>query len=553
MQTISSKSKFEIGIRFRQLVFGLLTALLFWLFAREVKPQYKISMINSLGIEPILNDKGEFRLSLVESLPGAQSGLKGGDILISVNGLRPSSDIFNDMQKLTLGPDGQMIVEVRGSSGTTRTVQISLDSPIPALFGFSPIALARIHSVLDILLVLGFSISALIIFWRKSQDRLGLFVSMTLLLMGFRFTDTILFTPNVMISLLVFLIYAISRILLLIFLFIFPTGTYIVNWTRRFVFFGALWSVISLFFPAFYGILGGILEIAILTVGLWSQIYRYRHVASVQERQQTKWIVFGIAVAFAVSYLVLLIGLLPVVRHSELGLMRYELLTRPLSKLSLLAIPLAIVISIFRYRLYEIDIIINRALVYGTLTAIVSGMSVTLIGFFQRFTLALTGEKTEAAIVLTTLVVASAITPLKSYLQTIVDTRFKEAPDAGRKLKAFTEEVSKRLFAVDPEQIARRLLEETVLAFQASSGAIYLNSNQPTYATRLWNGEYRLNLQIQGADRVHGILVLGPRGNGSEYTRQDRELIEGVARQIALAIEQDQVSAYLEGEENGTI
>ena len=70
--------------------------------------------------------------------------------------------------------------------------------------------------------------------------------------------------------------------------------------------------------------------------------------------------------------------------------------------------PIAIGIAITRYRLFEIDRLINRTLVYGSLTAILAGVFTAAIGLAQRVFVAVTGEKSDAAIVLTTLVVATA-------------------------------------------------------------------------------------------------------------------------------------------------
>jgi hypothetical protein len=87
-------------------------------------------------------------------------------------------------------------------------------------------------------------------------------------------------------------------------------------------------------------------------------------------------------------------------------------------------------IAILRYRLYEIDLLINRTFVYGTLTAILAGVYTASIALTTRLFSAITGERSDAAVVLTTLIVVSLFTPLKSRLQSIVDKRLK-APHSG--------------------------------------------------------------------------------------------------------------------------
>jgi hypothetical protein len=95
--------------------------------------------------------------------------------------------------------------------------------------------------------------------------------------------------------------------------------------------------------------------------------------------------------------------------------------------LAYVGLPVAIAIAVLRYRLYEIDVIINRALVYVSLTAIVAGIYAALVALSGR-ALAAAGQSSDMAIVLTTLVVVVIFTPIKNGVQAAVDRRFKVAP-----------------------------------------------------------------------------------------------------------------------------
>ena len=86
--------------------------------------------------------------------------------------------------------------------------------------------------------------------------------------------------------------------------------------------------------------------------------------------------------------------------------------------------------AITRYRLYNIDSLINRALVYIPLTGILAGVYTAGVVLFQRIFVAVTGNTSDAAIVLATLVLASVFTPVKNSLQTFVDKRFKPTAKA---------------------------------------------------------------------------------------------------------------------------
>ena len=122
-------------------------------------------------------------------------------------------------------------------------------------------------------------------------------------------------------------------------------------------------------------------------------------------------------------------------------------------------LPVAGAIAILRYHLFDIDVILNRALVYLPLTAILGGLYTGGVAFSQRVFVAITGESSDAAIVITTLVMASLFTTFRNSLQTFVDKRFKPATRKGEKLdehafhdpKVEFEELRSRVAALEAE------------------------------------------------------------------------------------------------------
>jgi hypothetical protein len=134
-------------------------------------------------------------------------------------------------------------------------------------------------------------------------------------------------------------------------------------------------------------------------------------------------------------------------------------------------LPLAIGLAILRYRLYEIDRIVNRALVYGALTAILAGLYAASIRLFQALFVTVTGEGSDAALVLTTRVLATSFTPIKRRLEAIVERRYRRAtslpavePAEGRSAEA---ELDTRLDAID-RSLAR--LNERLVALEGGNG-----------------------------------------------------------------------------------
>ena len=122
-----------------------------------------------------------------------------------------------------------------------------------------------------------------------------------------------------------------------------------------------------------------------------------------------------------------------------------------------------------------IDILINRTLVYVPLTGILAGLYAASISLLQRTFVAITGTRSDGAIVLTTLILTSTFTPIKNALQSLVDRRFKSPAEPLAALKTFKRQIQAVEEVVDRESAARRFLDESTSALQASCGAIFLS------------------------------------------------------------------------------
>ena len=106
--------------------------------------------------------------------------------------------------------------------------------------------------------------------------------------------------------------------------------------------------------------------------------------------------------------------------------------------MSLLMLPAAIGVAVLRYRLYDIDVVINRTLVYIPLTASLIALYFCGIVLLQRLFLTLTGEQSTLAVVASTLLIAALFNPLRRFVQTFIDRRFYRSKyDARRTLEAF--------------------------------------------------------------------------------------------------------------------
>ncbi|TMB91641.1 MAG: hypothetical protein E6J44_01165 [Chloroflexi bacterium] len=247
----------------------------------------------------------------------------------------------------------------------------------------------------------------LLIFWRKSDVGMGLFVSLWLVLYGASsVTNNFLFAyaPTQPPLILLALISGVQWAGLGAFLLTFPTGRFVPRWS---------W------------LLGSALGII---------IYRYVRVFDAVQRQQTKWFIYAFAVGMFLGAISTAL-LVEVPADSP-----YQLLNGTTTLLFFVFIPLGLGIAILRYRLWDIDAIINRTLVYGSLTVLLVGLYIGLILALQALVRAVTGSLSQQPPVLvgSTLVIAALFQPLRRLLQTIIDRRFyRRKYDAAKVMAAF--------------------------------------------------------------------------------------------------------------------
>jgi hypothetical protein len=135
-------------------------------------------------------------------------------------------------------------------------------------------------------------------------------------------------------------------------------------------------------------------------------------------RAQLRWIVLGVAIA-AVGVLPYLVIRFVVPVGNDLG----DVLAA-VAQIGACAFPIAAAFAISRHQLFDIDVLIGRTLVYLPLTALLGGLYTAGIALFQRVFVAMTGETSDVAIVLAMLLVATAFTPLRRWLESVVERRF---------------------------------------------------------------------------------------------------------------------------------
>lgn len=323
--------------------------------------------------------------------------------------------------------------------------------------GLSPIVFIIMYVAENAGYTLVYLTMGVLIFWRRSDDRMALFCSLVLITFGGVAANSLdeiigggqspLPQPVVRFPLvlpLVHLLVVVGQVSFVTFFYLFPSGRFVPRWTRWCALLALAYWVIMVSFPSLeYGPVGSLLIVFFITA-LAAQIYRYRRVSTPIEREQAKWLVFGFAAAVAIIAVPSLIQ--PLVPSTVNGVVT----TSPVAQnlvgsryvIGLALVPICIAIAITRSRLWAIDTLINRALVYGSLTTILAALYFACVIGAQRISQMLTHQTQSpppVVIVLSTLLIAALFQPLRRRIQTTIDRRFYRSKyDAARTVAAFS-------------------------------------------------------------------------------------------------------------------
>jgi hypothetical protein len=211
---------------------------------------------------------------------------------------------------------------------------------------------------------------------------------------------------------------------------------------------------------------------AVWATGIGNQIYRYVNVSQPRERQQAKWVLIGFLFAVVPALIWFASVLLRVswVFDSGVVITAFTFL--------IVVFPLSIAISILRYRLWDIDVIIRRTLIYSGLTAVLAGTYFGLVVGMQGVFRALTGQQSPLAIVISTLGIAALFNPLRGRVQRFIDRRFyRQKYDAQQALERFSETVRDE---VDMNQIHAELLRVVAQTMQPADIRLWLVAERTT-------------------------------------------------------------------------
>ncbi len=357
--------------------------------------------------------------------------------------------------------------------------------------GISITAYAVYWVAVNLLFALVYVAVAALIFWRKSDDWMGWLAAFSLVAFGASFTDI----PYALVAVHSAWWLPISLIgeevlgfpSLIVFFLLFPNGRFVPRWTRWVALGYAALSASGAFFPgspfSFWNWPHPLLLLGLLVMYgsvAFAQVYRYRRILTLVERQQTKWIVFGASVAL-LGFL-LLAYLLPAFLQVFIPLQSLGLLPTVIWVTSiylvLLPIPLSLAVALLRYRLWDVDVLINKTLVYGLLTGTLVAVYAGCIVGLQALLRGLFHQTSDVAIVVSTLVIAAIFQPLRRRIQAGIDRRFyRRKYDAARTLAAFTTTLRSE---VDLSQMGEDLVAVVQETMQPAHISLWLRHPAPS-------------------------------------------------------------------------
>lgn len=335
----------------------------------------------------------------------------------------------------------------------------------PALYGAFAVAGRSI-------MALSLVVTGVVIFIRRSHDRFALFLTLSLLVFG-------CITPPVSdeyahsaLAPLVQILSVFGQCFFLI-LYLFPDGRFVPRWTR--------WTTVILV-ASFLIPDSGIETAVLLFLGvtlLGAPIYRYRYVATPSQRQQMKWAVVGLTLAVLVIIVdLLLYPFFPGLASTPRARVIFDLVTLFSVVIAFSLVPVFIGIAIMRYRLWEIDALVNRTLVYGSLTLSLVAIYVVGVVTLEALTRAITGQRSDLAIAVVTLTVAAIFNPWRRRLQTFIDRRFyRRRYDASRILAGFN---TKLRDEVDLDDLSADLVAVVRDTVEPAEVRLWLKGPEPT-------------------------------------------------------------------------
>ncbi len=449
--------------------------------------------VGNIGAGVSQNTNGDLILFVQSNGDAATAGILNGDILQAINGVPVSSEA--EANQLLVGKIGDpLTLTVLSRHQFPRQVDLVYAGGFLKLLDQMHLSLKFLvlyNIIFSCLLAAAVILCSPLVFFRRSSDWLVIlvafamiaFASLLLTPVGYGTVKLHMYFMNV-------LIYMIGILTMITVFFLFPTGHFVPRWTK--------WVSILLVIPAIIDfiniltvnnyLLDFILWIPFMVIGAIAQIHRYKRVSSPVERQQTKRVVLGAVACFAIIAILDLASIMLPSRLTYAQYVFFTLLVKAGSTLPVLILELSFVLAIYRYRLWDTDLYINRTVVYTLVTLFLVLVWVITSQILNYASQQLLDKQAGwLSAILSSLQVAVIYKPVRNWAEKWVNKRFyKDRIDYE---KALVELQPAMWNFLTPLDLGHTLVTKVPALLQSTSSALFI--------------EERLGLKLAEAQGLH--------------------------------------------------
>ncbi|MGD2155588.1 MAG: sensor histidine kinase [Anaerolineales bacterium] len=403
---------------------------------------------------------------------------------------------------------------------------------------------------------------AWVLYRNKPDERMAVFLSFYLLAYGVGFAGPLevlsfLWPENTIKLFVVFGSALIGPPTMVLFVS-FPDGKFVPPWTRWLVLgsipiiplsytFG---NAFSTAFPQILMSLSVVLGLGLFLGALYAQFYRYRKVSNFVERQQTKWVIYGFSLWFLFvsvsSFFYARLQSLPPGSAISTGMQLGGLIWGA----SWIFLPVSLSIAVMRYRLYDVDILINHTLVYGALTASTMGIYVLIVGYLGNLFQA---QNSSIIAFLTTGLVALLFQPVRERLQSAVNRlMYGERSNPVSVLSKLGKQLEE---TPSPREALDAMVATIARTLKLPYVAIEFGQGDKAQVVASFGGapdetvEFPIGYQGQNI----GCLQVAPRSAGESFGEKDKILLENIARQAGAAAQAAKLTSDLRRSRQGLV
>lgn len=497
------------------------------LFVDNLQAKYR----RDIGVSLQRNAAGDIIVLPWMGEQAAQAGVMERDVLVTIDGNPVTEPVVPS------GAAGTAVtLGVRTGEQPLRQVTLirgGEDGRLLARLGLPVSVVIAVAVGVEMLVLLGFVGAAVFIFWRRGQSKIGWLSSLILIVFfggGASLSMLALYRADLAWQYLLDAWISLALGGLLLFLLWFPGERFAPRWTAVFMVAWFVWAIAAWFVPDLYFWRLAAPSLTFITgaaawlgIGVAAQVWRYRFVSNIQQRQQTKWVVWSISVAstaILAQYAAdqFLLSAAPL----------FDLLINPLTRLLQLLIPVTLLFAIFQRRLWQIDVIFNRTLVYGGMTVLIIAVYVVVVGGFSAI------FQTQGNLLLTLLatgLIALLFQPARERLQRGANRlMFGERDDPYAALSRLG---AKLQTTATPEAMLQSVVATIAATLRLPYAAIELVDKAgrldgaATGTAVADTVEFPLRYQKETV----GYLVVSPRSPGESFTQRERRLLADMAGQ----------------------